>query len=216
MKLSAQTLAILKNFAVINQGIKIEPGNELATIAKEKCIVGYATIAETFDVGFEIWNLPVMLQVLSVIPDPDIEWRENYALLKSGKVNYKYLYGRNVDPVPPPRNNLKKREFDATFDITAEELSQTMKMANVMGANHFVLDMEAGEPSIQLVGTENSDKNIFTVAVDAEVMNPVSMSIKREHLSIMMVDYTVRVSEAATLFTNSDMGLMYLVAAAAD
>ena len=48
MKISNETKAILKNFATINSGIKVDSGNQLKTISNMKNILAVATVPETF------------------------------------------------------------------------------------------------------------------------------------------------------------------------
>ena len=49
MKISSETKAILKNFATINSGIKVDSGNQLKTISNMKNILAVANVPETFN-----------------------------------------------------------------------------------------------------------------------------------------------------------------------
>ena len=46
MKISEETRSILKNFATINSGIKVENGNQLKTISNMKNILAVASIPD--------------------------------------------------------------------------------------------------------------------------------------------------------------------------
>ena len=48
MKLSPDTMNILKNFTGINESIFVKPGNVLETISKKKNILARAEVAESF------------------------------------------------------------------------------------------------------------------------------------------------------------------------
>ncbi len=52
MKLSKNTIAILKNFSGINQNLLIRPGNKLSTIMVGNSILGVAEVEETFENSF--------------------------------------------------------------------------------------------------------------------------------------------------------------------
>ena len=54
MKLSPETLALLKNFASISQSIHIKPGNSLKTVKGSRAVYGEATIPEKFEKEFGI------------------------------------------------------------------------------------------------------------------------------------------------------------------
>ena len=46
MKLSNETLSVLKNFASINQGILFKPGKTIRTISTHKNILAEAVVSE--------------------------------------------------------------------------------------------------------------------------------------------------------------------------
>ena len=49
MKLSSETLTLLKNFASINQSIHVKPGNILRTLKVSRNVLAEATISEKFE-----------------------------------------------------------------------------------------------------------------------------------------------------------------------
>ena len=57
MKLSKQTVSILKSMAGINSNIHILPGNELVSVSPGKNIMFNAKVDETFKNEFAIWDL---------------------------------------------------------------------------------------------------------------------------------------------------------------
>ena len=57
MKVSDQTLEVLKNFSEINTNILVKPGSELSTISTAKNILAKATITESFERQFAIYDL---------------------------------------------------------------------------------------------------------------------------------------------------------------
>ena len=57
MKVSDQTLEVLKNFSEINTNILVKPGSELSTISTMKNILAKATIPESFDKQFAVYDL---------------------------------------------------------------------------------------------------------------------------------------------------------------
>ena len=65
MKLSDNALAILKNFAGINNSILVKEGNKLRTISVAKNILAEAEIKEEFPRDFAIYDLNQFLNGLS-------------------------------------------------------------------------------------------------------------------------------------------------------
>ena len=57
MKLSNNTISVLKNFASINQNLVIKEGNEITTMSAMKNIVAKAEVEETFTYEVAIYDL---------------------------------------------------------------------------------------------------------------------------------------------------------------
>ena len=66
MKLSDNTISILKNFSGINQSLLFKQGNTLKTISVMKNILAEATIEEDFPKDFGIYDLNQFLNGLSL------------------------------------------------------------------------------------------------------------------------------------------------------
>ena len=82
MKLSEQTISILKNFSNINSGLFFQTGKQIKTVAPSKAILAHANIAEEIPVEFGIYDLNRLLGVLSLIEQPDIEFGDKQLVLK--------------------------------------------------------------------------------------------------------------------------------------
>ena len=66
MKLSNDTLNVLKNFASINQSIMFKKGKTLKTVSGGKNVLAEATITEEIPADFGVYNLNEFLSVLSL------------------------------------------------------------------------------------------------------------------------------------------------------
>ena len=66
MKLSNDTLAILKNFGNINPGIYFRKGKTLKTVSSHKNILVEATITDEIPADFGIYDLNNFLSVISL------------------------------------------------------------------------------------------------------------------------------------------------------
>ena len=70
MKLSKQSIEILKNFNTINSNLHIVPGRDQVTVSPMKNIMVEAKFEEDFPVEFAIWDLSKFLGTLSLFEDP--------------------------------------------------------------------------------------------------------------------------------------------------
>ena len=92
MRLSKETLNILKNFATINSNILIKPGNTLKTISPGKNIYAEAKVTEEFDTDVPIWDLNKFLGVVSMFNNPDLEFNDSHVDISNGKSAVRYYY----------------------------------------------------------------------------------------------------------------------------
>ena len=64
MRLSKDTVEVLKNFSTINQCILVKEGNKLRTISTMKNILAEADVSEVFPSEFGIYDLNEFLGVM--------------------------------------------------------------------------------------------------------------------------------------------------------
>ena len=57
MKLSNETLNVLKNFATINEGMQFKQGKKLKTISQTKAVMAEASITDEFPETFCVYDL---------------------------------------------------------------------------------------------------------------------------------------------------------------
>ena len=108
MKLSDNALAILKNFAGINNSILVKEGNKLRTISVAKNILAEAEIKEEFPRDFAIYDLNQFLNGLSLHQDPDLDFREDsYLSIKEGKRRVKYFFADPNVIIAPPEKEIQ-------------------------------------------------------------------------------------------------------------
>ena len=111
MKLSDNTLTLLKNFAGINQSILVKQGNKLRTISIAKNILAEAEITEEFPREFAVYDLNQFLNGLSLHQDPDLDFTENsYITIREGKRRVKYFYADPNVIISPPEKEIKLPE----------------------------------------------------------------------------------------------------------
>ena len=76
MKLSDNTLTILKNFAGINNSILVKQGTKLRTISVAKNILAEAEIEEEFPRDVALYDLNQLLNILSTYTNPGLDLRK--------------------------------------------------------------------------------------------------------------------------------------------
>ena len=74
MKLSENTISILRNFSDINQNILFKPGKTLATMSTMKNIMAKANVEEDFEQEFGIYDLPEFLRSFEKFQKPVLKF----------------------------------------------------------------------------------------------------------------------------------------------
>ena len=173
MKLSEQTVSLLKNFASINQNLLFKSGNKLQTISAQKNILVDAEIPESFPSDFAIYDLNKMLGVMSLFQDPELEVRDKTMKI-GGKVNYMF-----ADPamiVTPPEKELVFPEPEVKFTMTNGDFSQAKKRRSTFGSH----GVSGGEGPRGLCEGGSADKSgpskkvMVSVAHDRKVSQSAS------------------------------------------
>ena len=66
MKLTTETISVLKNFSTINQNLMVKSGRNVSTMSAMKNIIAKATVNESFPKDFAIYDLNDFLSALSL------------------------------------------------------------------------------------------------------------------------------------------------------
>jgi len=118
MKLSSETINVLKNFASINQSILVKSGSKLRTISVMKNILAEATVNEKFPKDFAIYDLNQFLNGLGLHQDPDLDFDNNsYIVISEGKRKVKYFFADPEVIVTPPEKELELLETRRTIHL---------------------------------------------------------------------------------------------------
>ena len=179
MKISQETIAILKNFASINQGVYFKEGNTISTMSPQKNILVDAQISETIPQNFGIYDLNNFLSVFSLFKeDSELEFDQSHVIIKgfSGRSKIKY---RITDPsmivvAPDKRPNLPS--VDVKFTFTKEEFDWVIKTARVLGAPH--LAVESDGTTVSLVTFDESNDASHTNSLEMADVDPQGNSFK--------------------------------------
>jgi hypothetical protein len=90
MKLSKETLGLLKNFSGINSNLVLRDTGKLTTISAQKNIMASANVSEAFPAEFGIYDLNEFLGAMSLFTDPDLVFSEKFVTVKEGGNSIKY------------------------------------------------------------------------------------------------------------------------------
>ena len=214
MKLSDNTLTLLKNFAGINQSILVKQGNKLRTISIAKNILAEAEITEDFPREFAVYDLNQFLNGLSLHQDPDLDFTENsYINIREGKRRVKYFYADPNVIISPPEKEIKLPSEDVCFQLETGSLEKLVKAAGVYQLPDISAIGDAGVIRLVVRDKKNDTSNEYSIVV-GETDEQFTFNFKVENISkIVSGAYNVVVSrKLLSQFTNTKHNLSYWIA----
>mgnify|MGYP001255735234 FL=1 len=213
MKLSDNALAILKNFAGINNSILVKEGNKLRTISVAKNILAEAEIKEEFPRDFAIYDLNQFLNGLSLHQDPDLDFNQDtYLSIKEGKRRVKYFFADPNVIIAPPEKEITLPTQDVCFQLDSVTLEKLTKAAAVYQLPDMSAIGENGVIKLVVRDKKNDTSNEYAIVV-GETDKEFSFNFKVENIKIIPGAYDVVVSsKLLSEFTNTQHNLKYYIA----
>ena len=196
MKLSTNTIQVLKNFASINQNLVIKEGNTISTMSAMKNIVAKADVEETFPKEFAIYDLNEFLAALSIFAVPILEFEDQYLIIKEeGQPDKKLKYFYS-DPsvVQSPSKTISMPSEEVKFHLTIEKLLEMKRAAGVVGSPDMVLQKLNGSSSLITKDKKNDTANNYSSDIKTDASGEFEFYFKVENLKLLDGDYDVKIS----------------------
>jgi len=193
MKLSNNTVQVLKNFASINQNLIIKEGNEIKTMSAMKNIVAKATVEETFPKQVAIYDLNEFLGCLSLFKSPILSFNDTSVTITEENSNsgdsLEYMYS---DPsvVTTPSKDITMPSEEVKFTLDDITLSKLSKSAGMIGAPDLLLENN----KLTVRDKKNDSGNCYSTNVDAQGNGTYKFYFKTENLKLIPGSYDVTVS----------------------
>jgi hypothetical protein len=191
MKLSNDTIEVLKNFSAINQNILIKEGNTVRTMSTMKNILATADVGESFPREFGVYDLNEFLGVMSLTKDPVVSYLDNHMVINGGGSKIKYMYADPSILVTPP-DVFNAPDTDINIKVLKETMATLTKASAVMQLPDLIIDQDG----MRVSDLKNVTSNEFTQELDYEGEN-FSVNFKIENIKVIPGDYDVSISTSA-------------------
>ena len=213
MKLSPETVDILKNFASINEGLILRKGSVIRTLSQHKVIAARTRVQEDFPQDFPIYDLGKFLSVVAMFDDPDLEFEEKYVIISSGSQKTKYWAGDESIMQKPPEKDIEGLEnLDMNLTLTKDVLEKVQKAGSVMGLSDISLVNEGGKVTIKCHEKKTDTSNTYTIDVGEVDYADFHVDLKAENLRMIKQDYDVQIAKQKVV-TFTAGSLTYWIAA---
>ena len=169
MKLSTDTLSVLKNFSTIQPNIVFRSGNTLKTIAEAKNIVAKATIPETIPQDFGIYDLTDFLSSMSLFSDPAMSFSDDgkSATFSEGKSSLTYFFSDETS-LTYPQKDVAMPPIDVKFVLTADTLKALQRATSLLSVSTVSVESVGSGIVVRVCDPKNSTSNTYGTEVDGD------------------------------------------------
>ncbi len=214
MKLSENTINVLRNFSSINAGMQFKQGNTIRTISKQQNILAKATVGESFDDEFVIYDLNRFLSLMVSLKDPELQINKakNNLKIVSGTSSTVYGLASEHMIVAPPAKDLKVENAEVNFTLSKDDLAQVLKLSGVLGLPNIAVRGDRKKISITAVDVKNQDSDVFSIEV-GDTASEFQFVFVTENLKMIPGDYAVSISsKGVSHFKNNSTPIEYWIA----
>jgi len=213
MKLSKETVGLIKNFAGINSNLLLKSGNKLATISAQKNVMADAVVTENFP-DFGIYDLNEFLGAMSLFEDPELTFSDKWVTIEQGGNSIKY-FAADASVLTAPQKAITFPDAEIEFPMSANMLSMIQRTASVLRASDVSIVGDGSTIAVVVGDKKNATGNSYNSAVGA-TEKKFKVNLKVENLKMIPGDYQVSISSKKISRFKGAGDLVYYVAVEAD
>ena len=218
MKISDNTISILRNFSDINANILFKPGKTLNTVSTMKNIMAKAEVEEDFETEFGVYDLPEFLRAIDSFKQPVLKFNGSANLkIEDEKTTLSARYAfADKSTLVTPTKEIKMPDKTVTFTLNNSDYESVKKLYTNLSLPDIAFKGEKGKIKLVALDKKNSNSNESSVTV-GETDLEFTAYIKAENMKIIPGDYDVALSKAKIAhFINKKVKVQYWIALEAD
>ena len=214
MKLSNETLTVLKNFSGINQGIQFKKGSKLTTVSSGKTVLAQANLKDVFPQDFCVYDLNQFLSVNSLFKDSaELDFDDSNVIFKSGRSKVKYRMTAKEMIFIPPEKEITLPSVDCEFKLTQEDYEWILKTASVLSSPH--IGVQSDGDTVEIITFDANDNSAHTNSIQVGEGNGKKYKIvfKTENMKLIPGTYDAKISfKGISHFQNTTNDIQYWIA----
>lgn len=220
MKISKDTLQILKSFASINPCIFLGDPKSIRVITPDKsAVIGVYKTSEVLDKDCVFWDWPQLLATIENMggENAELDFQEKFVKITSeDKSSLKYFYTSEIAVSTQQKPKAyeaycKAIDEDFSFEITSEMLTKLLKIAKTLNLDLMKITMKDGTGTIELCAADNKINHTHNMDIEGKGTGEINIWINL--LQIVNGSYeVVGKNNLFTKWTNKNIPLFYIVA----
>jgi len=197
MKLSENTLSVLKNFSAINSGLVLQKGKTQKTISPEKSILVEVEIDDSLPEQFGIYDLNQFLGNISTLNSPELTFSDSAVIMNDGEISFNYYSCSTNLIVSPPDKELKLKQTDVSFTLTNAVMTKLLRLASMNNLTHLSVVGQNGEIRLQTHEKANDTSNHASFKLNDYNGEDFIASFKVDNIKLIPGDYDVEIQLGA-------------------
>jgi len=218
MKISDNTIGILRNFSDINANILFKPGKTLSTMSTMKNIMAQADVEEEFESEFGVYDLPEFLRAIDSFQTPVLKFNGTANLKiqdEKSTLSARYAFA-DKSTLRYPSKQISMPDKTVTFSLKNSDYESVKKLYTNLSLPDIAFKGENGKIKLVALDKKNSNSNESSVVV-GETDLEFTAYVKAENMKIIPGDYDVALSKAKIAhFINKKVQVQYWIALEAD
>jgi hypothetical protein len=195
MKISSNTLTVLKNFASINSNLVIDAGSTIKTISEPKTILGVARVSEKFDKKIGIYDLNRFLSLIGLFNDPTLDFKDDHVVISSSEKSCHIGYSE-PSILTYPAKDISLPANDVEVAVTQSHLNEIFKAAGIFRFSKIRIQSTGnGQPTtISVFDDGDQDGDDFKITLDHKTEKTFDIHFSISNLKLIPGDYKVSIS----------------------
>jgi hypothetical protein len=216
MKLSNETLSILKNFGAINPGILFKKGKKLRTVSSQRNILAEVDLTDEIPAEFGVYDLNNFLSILSLHKDdPSFEFDDKQIIISGnkGRSKIKYRFCAPNMIVTPPEKAITMPDPEIKFSLSSEDFEWILRVASVLGSPHIAVESDGKKVNIVTFDGTNDSASTESLEIADGDGSSYKILFKTENITKMMNgSYDVLISSKGIgYFKHQTINLQYWI-----
>jgi|TARA_R110000851_G_scaffold290908_1_gene445238 hypothetical protein len=206
MKISDETIVILKNLATFNNHLVVKAGNVISTVNEKKSTLIKIVVPEEFPVEFALHDLSGLLKTIGLFEDPEFIFGDNSIVISDSSGTTQEYYYSDKDKLIWDERDITFPECDISVTITCDVLKKVIKAAGINGFEDIAVVGEGGKVFLRTLDKEKAtgdnltkSKRTFSVLIAEEDKGEFTVFLKHmkkggNKLSFLPLDYELSIS----------------------
>lgn len=212
MKLSNETLVVLKNFSTINDGIKFRKGNKLSIVSPNKTVLAQANLTDEFPEDFCVYDLNQFLSVHSLSDKTELSFDASNIIFK-GRSVIKFRKAAEGMIVAAPEKSIVLPSIDVSFTLKEEDYDYIIKTGKTLSSSHIAIQSDGESIDIVTYDAANDSANDSNLKVGDGDGAKYKVVFDINNMKLIPGTYDVKISFSGIAhFKNTKDDIQYWIA----